>query len=459
MASNAECSEATQVLLIDPQTLPVLLRSDAEVNAGNISVDLLQQALQGTSAMDDVDGASTEEVNLNSLSSENNDVVAIYQGEEGQTIKISLADAESLGLHFNNDGFPVSLSSEALVGGMELTSVCDHLTSTRNETGHSAPLTNASLLQTMTCSSVPAEGRMIDEEGNIIETSEPLQVLPSSLTALLEEGMGQSISIIPQYELDGTVTYAVKLKDQNEPVTGTDYNIREPDTSAKTGFDIEEELKNSNLKETTLQAPDSIRLSTSMNLNEQNSSSSTIQVPVTTLEALTKQMLLPVSNSSIPISVTLSMPTETSVPSPSGNISSNNLTSASNGRFFHLVSDRGSVGINTMSSDSSAASLGAIIPQPIPAQQQHPHVIGPSSAIFNVHNSSPVTLLSQNKFMGQQGLRQQLMGTKYDIFVSCCAFFQILSPFPCSYVLTCLVFCPGCPVCCLHHLKLCQLPR
>lgn len=415
MASNGECSEATQVLLIDPQTLPVLLRTDTEDNAGDISVDLLQQALQGTSAMDDgEDVASTEQVSLNALSNDNNDVVAIYQGEEVQTIKISFAEAESLGLHFTNDIFPVSMRSDSLVGGMKVNSVGGHLTSNSNDTSHTIPLSSASLLQSMSCANIPAEGRIIDEEGNIVETSEPLQILPSSLTALLEEGMGQSLSIIPQYELDGTVTYAVKLKDQNDTISGTDYNVLEPDSSAKTGLDIEEELKNASLKHNILQSADAIRLSSSINLNEASSTSSSIQVPVSTFEALSKQMLLPVSNTSIPISVTLSMPTETAVPSPSSCLSSNHLPSASAGRFFHIVSDRSSFGINnTISSNATAAPLSSLATQStISANQQHPQLINPSSAILNVQNSAPLTLLSQNKCVSQSGLRQQVLGTK-----------------------------------------------
>lgn len=383
MAAGNECAEATRVLLVDPQSLPVLLQNDSEGDAGNISVDLLQQALQGTSAIDDGDDEeSGEEVSLDALAGGNNDVVAIYQGEEGQThtIKISLAEAQSLGLQFDTDNYPLSLSNGSLLSGVKV--VNDQLS---DNTGG---LNNSSLLQSVACSNVAGDGRIIDEEGNIVQTTEGLQILPSTLSSFLDDGMNQSLSIIPQYELDGTVTYAVKLKDQNDTVLGTDYHILEPDSSAKTGLDIEEELKNS------------------------NSGASTIQVPISTLEALSKQMLLPSTSSSVPISMTLSIPTQTSVPSHSSVSSSTSLATPNPNRFFQIVTGHGSVGLNNVIT-ADPATLSTIVSQPtLSVNQQHAHLISQSTPMINVQNSPALTIVGNSGTRSQHTSRQHSLSDK-----------------------------------------------
>lgn len=417
MASNSECAEATQVLLVDPQSLPVLLHGNSEGNGGDITVDLLQQALRGTSAIDDGDDDDPgEEVSLDALAGGNTDVVAIYQGEEGQThtIKISLAEAQSLGLQLSGSNFPVSLSNGSLGNSIKVGTVGDQLVN-----GNSGVLNNTNLLQSVTCSNVASDGRIIDEEGNIVETTEALQILPSTLSSFLDEGINQSLSIVPQYELDGSVTYAVKLKDPNETVLGTNYHVLEPNSSAKTGLDIEEELKNSNLKQNILHpaetiTAESLGLTSSVTLNDtSNSTSSTIQVPISTLEALSKQMLLPVSSSSIPISVTLTLPTESSLPSHTANISSSNLTSPSTSRFFQIVTERCPVGLNNViAADATPVPLGSIVSQPTLSLNQHPQLIAPSTSMLNVQNASTVTLLSNNRGSNHSAPRHQILSDK-----------------------------------------------
>ncbi|KAK3915011.1 Zinc finger protein 839 [Frankliniella fusca] len=396
MATENECAEATQVLLVDPQSLPVLLQGDSEGNA-DISVDLLQQALQGTSAIDDAnDEESGEEVSLDALAGSNNDVVAIYQGEEGQThtIKISMAEAQSLGLQFTNDNYPLSLSNGSLLSGVKVVS-------NQLDDNNSDGISNTSLLQSVACSNVSADGRIIDEEGNIVETTASLQILPTTLSSFLDDGMNQSLSIIPQYELDGTVTYAVKLKDQNDTVLGTDYHILEPDTSAKTGLDIEEELKTSSLKQSMLRSGDSIStdsmgLAASVSLNSDTSSAtSTIQVPISTLEALSKQMLLPATSSSVPISMTLSIPSQTSVPSHPPVSSSTSLATSNANRFFQIVSDHSSVGLNNVIAADTSVPLSTIVSQPA-LNVTHQHLISQSANMMNVQSSPALTILGNH---------------------------------------------------------------
>lgn len=401
MAASNECSEATQVLLVDPHSLPVLLQGDPQGNAGDISVDLLQQALQGTAGIEDGDGIeSTEEVSLDTLSmsgvNNDNEVVAIYQGEGGQThtIKISMAEAQSLGLQFTNDNYTESLSNGTLVGGVK----GNHLASEQGSVNGSISLNNARLLQDVACSNVTSEGRIIDTDGNIVETTEALQILPASLSSYLEDGLNQSLSIVQQYDLDGTVTYAVKLKDQNDTVLGTDYHIMEPDSSAKTGLDIEEELKSANLKQNILQASQTIPAEsiglTSVTLNNDANS---IQVPISTLEALSKQILLPATSSSVPISVTLTIPTETSVPSHTPIVSTSDLSSTNANRFYQIVTNR-NTGINNVISSNGSTPLTTLVPQQtLTVNQQHSHLSSSSAALLNVQNTAAVTLLSKNR--------------------------------------------------------------
>lgn len=402
MASSNDCSEATRVLLVDPHSLPVLLQGDPQRNAGGISVDLLQQALQGAAGIEDETAAgneSAQEVSLDALSisgvnnDNDNEVVAIYQGEGGQThtIKISLAEAQSLGLQFTNDNYPESLSN-GTIGELK----GNHLSAEQGGTNGSISLSNAGLLQEVTCSSVAAEGRIIDTDGNIVETSEALQILPTSLSSYLEDGLNNSLSIVQQYELDGTVTYAVKLKDQNATVLGTDYHILEPDSPAKTGLDIEQEFKNGNLKQSILQASqtipsDSIGLTSSVTLN---SDSNSIQVPLSTLEALSKQILLPAPSSPVPISVTLSIPTETSVPSHTPIVSASDLSSTNANRFYQIVTNRNSGISNVISSDASNPLTTLVPRQTLTVNQQ---LTSSSAALLNIQNAATVALLSNNR--------------------------------------------------------------
>ncbi|XP_034243908.1 uncharacterized protein LOC117646741 isoform X2 [Thrips palmi] len=397
-ASN-ECSEATRVLLVDPQSLPVLLQGDPQGNAGDIPVDLLQQALQGAAGIQDDDATqdeSAEEVSLDALAvsgvNNDNEVVAIYQGEGGQThtIKISLAEAQSLGLQFTNDSFPESLSNGTLVEDIK----GNHLAVEQGGTNGSIALNNGGLLQGVACSNVTSEGRIIDTDGNIVETTEALQILPASLSSYLSDGLNHSLSLVQQYDLDGTVTYAVKLKDQNDTVMGTDYHILEPDSSAKTGLDIEEELKEANLKQNILQSSqtipaESIGLTASVTLNND---SNAIQVPISTLEALSKQIILPASNSSVPISVTLAIPTETSVQSQTPIVSSSDLSSTTANKFYQIVTNRN----NVISSGASTPFTTLVPQQSLTVNQQHSQLAS-SAALLNVQNTAAVALLSNNR--------------------------------------------------------------
>lgn len=423
MTSGNECTEAARVVLVG-QSLPVLLRGAADPegtgtgSGGDISVDLLQQALQGASGMDadgvGDEGESAGEVSLDALSGGNNDVVAIIHGEEGQThtIKLSLAEAQSLGLNFTGGSFPVALNDGSLVASVKVSSVEDGLTEDA-----SCALSDSSLLQNVTCSNVATEGRIIDEEGNIVETSEPLQIIQPSLSSLLDEGMSQSLSIIPQYELDGTVTYAVKLKDQSDTVLGPDYHVLEPDSSAKTGLDIEEELKSSGLKQNLLHTSGAIGLATSVALNNNSTqSSNAIQMPISTLEALSKQMLLPVSSSSVPISVTLSIPTQSTVPSNPTCVSSN-LAATSSGRFFRILTDPNSVGLNNIiSTESSNISLNTMAPQQaLAVAEQQAHLMTSTPTMLNVQSPPTVTFLGNKNIINQQGPMRQMITDKLPI--------------------------------------------
>lgn len=412
-ASGNECSEATQVLLVDPHSLPVLLQSDPQGNAhaADIPVDLLQQALQGAAGIEDA-GAddAAEEVSLDALSASrlaaaaandaaNSDtdsqVVAIYQGEGGQThtIKISLAEAQSLGLQFSNADFPESLDSGGLVGEIK----GNQLSTEQGGANSPISLNGASLLQQVACSNVASEGRIIDTDGNIVDTTEAIQIPLSSLSSYLDNGLNNSLSIVQQYDLDGTVTYAVKLKDQNDAVLGTDYHIMEPDSSAKTGLDIEEELKNANLKQNILHASqtvsaDSIGLPSSVTLNNDSNS---IQVPISTLEALSKQILLPATSSSVPISVTLTIPTETSVSSHTPIVSSSGLSTTNPNQIYQIVTNHNS-GISSVITSDASTPLTTLVPQQtLTVNQQHSQLSSSSAALLNVQNAAAAALLSK----------------------------------------------------------------
>ena len=357
MALTGTDSQSAGVLLVDADTL--LLQGNNEDDSSDVTADLLHQALHGTSSVNAPGGTSEggSEVKFDSLSENSNHVVAIFQGDSGEThtIKMTHEQLESLGLHLENKDTIGDVNSST-------NSVVNNVTTPRpnpaenlmSSAGDILPMDQDSLLPALP--NIVSEGRIIDEEGNIVQ-ADNMNILPTSLNSFMEQDVGQAITIVPQYGVDGSLTYAVKLDDNND-LTSSDFALtagtmpKEQD-EPKTGLDIEVEMAQVNAKRSLPSLEDAM---------------GSVAVPIS-------------SSRSVPISTAISLPTlplTATIPRVTNSnkfvsvLPSSASTPVQNS-FFRILPDRSAMNIGAIASPVQSSgniqplqtNLTNIVPNPI----------------------------------------------------------------------------------------------
>ncbi|KAJ4431630.1 hypothetical protein ANN_20229 [Periplaneta americana] len=180
--ADDQTSQQTRVLLVNGQT--IILQGDAGDNSINeINADLLQQALQEVStttedAVEETNDEYTAPVPENEDANDN--LVAIFQGDQGEThtIQLTVEQAEALGLHFSVDGDDKPIQSDlpdhAAENNLYISDepntqlvYSDEAKQTSNEVMFENELgTNAS------CTNLAHSSRSIDNSGQVLESSD-----------------------------------------------------------------------------------------------------------------------------------------------------------------------------------------------------------------------------------------------------------------------------------------------
>ncbi|KAG8230266.1 hypothetical protein J437_LFUL013968, partial [Ladona fulva] len=212
--------QQTRVLLVNGQT--VILQGNPGDNAINeINADILQQALQEASAISETSvledtavAYPTNDAPQNEQAS-NDNLLAIYAGDQGEThtIRLTVEQAEALGLHFAVEG-----------------DENDDLGANDVKPDMSENNISNSQLSFETSQQSVAEGLLLNNNvsaGKITATIQPstvsnLQscdnVLPEAATSnangnnIISGTGNQPISLIPHY-VDGTMAYTVKIEE------------------------------------------------------------------------------------------------------------------------------------------------------------------------------------------------------------------------------------------------------
>lgn len=233
--------QQTRVLLLNGQT--IILQGDAADSSINeINADLLQQALQeATGSTEPVQEQRNEEIQP-PLSAETattnaaNNLVAIFQGEQGEThtIQLTMEQAEALGLHIMSDDVEKMVCTPDLPQTSPTVSVPPQIMS--NDANHLVFANNnehEDETKQIFDPCVPTESIISDIEDTSLQndTNTTLQQRIGNLTSLPEIGsyMGDSsnITLIPQF-VNGQMTYTVKVNDEPAtPLQNQDFSVME----------------------------------------------------------------------------------------------------------------------------------------------------------------------------------------------------------------------------------------
>ncbi|KAK7863285.1 hypothetical protein R5R35_005329 [Gryllus longicercus] len=225
-----EQQQQTRVLLLNGQT--IILQGDATDNAINeINADLLQQALQEVTGSTDAveEPPRNEEYQQPPPAAENatptnaaeNNLVAIFHGDQGEThtIQLTVEQAEALGLHFMSDDsekvtIPPDISQNVSTPQMAISN-------DQNQLVYSDNTSQPDETKTMFDPCITTESNIANIQdstslqGDTNSTS--LHQNIGGLSALSEVGsyVGDSnnITLIPQF-VNGQMTYTVKLNEQ-----------------------------------------------------------------------------------------------------------------------------------------------------------------------------------------------------------------------------------------------------
>lgn len=223
--ADDQTSQQTRVLLVNGQT--IILQGDAGDNSINeINADLLQQALQEVStATEDAVEETSDEYNAPIPGTEdgNDNLVAIFQGDQGEThtIQLTVEQAEALGLHFSVDNdktIQPDISEHATDNNLYISDESStQLVYSEEAKQNSSEVMFENELDTNTsCADMAQSSRNVDNNSQMLESSgEGMGVLSSTVSPLISD-QNQPITLIPQF-VDGQMTYTVKIQeDQDE---------------------------------------------------------------------------------------------------------------------------------------------------------------------------------------------------------------------------------------------------
>lgn len=219
--ADDQTSQQTRVLLLNGQT--IILQGDAGDNSINeINADLLQQALQEVStATEDAVEETSDEYNAPAPGNGdgNDNLVAIFQGDQGEThtIQLTVEQAEALGLHFSVDDdktIEPDISEHAADNNLYISD--ESVYSEEAKQNSSEVMFENELVTNTSCADVVQSSRNVDNNSQMLESSgEGMGVLSSTVSPLISD-QNQPITLIPQF-VDGQMTYTVKIQeDQDE---------------------------------------------------------------------------------------------------------------------------------------------------------------------------------------------------------------------------------------------------
>jgi hypothetical protein len=225
--ADDQTSQQTRVLLVNGQT--IILQGDAGDNSINeINADLLQQALQevSTTAEDAVEEASDEySAPIPETEDANDNLVAIFQGVEGetQTIRLTVEQAEALGLHFSVDDDDKPIQPDIPENGAENSLYMSDEQNTQLVYSDEAKqncdevMFENELDTNTSCADMVQNNRSINNNRHILESSGKAVGALSAVSSLISDE-NQPITLIPQF-VDGQMTYTVKIQeDENEGI-------------------------------------------------------------------------------------------------------------------------------------------------------------------------------------------------------------------------------------------------
>jgi hypothetical protein len=218
-----QTSQQTRVLLVNGQT--IILQGDAGDNSINeINADLLQQALrEASTATEDAVEETTDEYNAPVPVTEdaNDNLVAIFQGDQGEThtIQLTVEQAEALGLHFSVDAdetIQPDITEHAADNNLYMSDESNtQLVYPEEAKQNSSEVMFENELDTNTsCADMVQSSRNIDNSHMLESSREGMGVLSSTVSPLISD-QNQPITLIPQF-IDGQMTYTVKIQEDQD---------------------------------------------------------------------------------------------------------------------------------------------------------------------------------------------------------------------------------------------------
>lgn len=241
--ADDQTSQQTRVLLVNGQT--IILQGDAGDNSINeINADLLQQALQevSTTAEDAVEEASDEySAPIPETEDANDNLVAIFQGDQGEThtIQLTVEQAEALGLHFSVDDDDKTIQPDISENGAENSLYMSDEQNTQlvysdEAKQNSDEVMFESELDTSTsCADMVQSSRSIDNNGQLLESSGKAVGALSTVSSLISDE-NQPITLIPQF-VDGQMTYTVKIQEDHDEGILQNRQFTNMDSELKSG--------------------------------------------------------------------------------------------------------------------------------------------------------------------------------------------------------------------------------
>jgi len=306
--ADDQTSQQTRVLLVNGQT--IILQGDAGDNSINeINADLLQQALQeaSTTAEDAVEEVNDEySAPIPETEDANDNLVAIFQGDQGEThtIQLTVEQAEALGLHFSVDDDDKTIQPDIPEHAAENNI---YMSDERNtqlvysdeaEQNSDEVMFENELDTSTSCADMVQSSRSIDN-GQVLESSGKAMGTLSTVSSLISDE-NQSITLVPQF-VDGQMTYTVKIQeDQDEGSILHNRQFTNMDSDLKSGPPAVS-LQQTNVGVTLSNITSFVRTP----LPSVSSSAST-SVPVSTVQSVQQSVTLPVS--SVRQSVSLPIP-------------------------------------------------------------------------------------------------------------------------------------------------------
>jgi hypothetical protein len=221
-----QTSQQTRVLLVNGQT--IILQGDAGDNSINeINADLLQQALrEASTATEDAVEETTDEYNapMSVTEDANDNLVAIFQGDQGEThtIQLTVEQAEALGLHFSVDTdetIQTDITEHAADNNLYMSDESNtQLVYPAEAKQNSSEVMFENELDTNTsCVDMVQSSRNIDNSHMLESSREGMGVLSSTVSPLISD-QNQPITLIPQF-IDGQMTYTVNIQEDQDGST------------------------------------------------------------------------------------------------------------------------------------------------------------------------------------------------------------------------------------------------